>query len=158
MADRIAVMDRGVVRQVARPTELYEHPNSRFVADFIGNMNLLEGTVRHYADGTLVIDVTGLGQVKIPAASMTSGAVSVAVRPEKIKLYTAWPGDTVTAFAAQVYHVAYYGNQTHVFVHTESGVELTATVQNTSRHGGTPMLGERLWVGWAPDDALVLVN
>jgi ABC-type Fe3+/spermidine/putrescine transport system ATPase subunit len=89
---------------------------------------------------------------------MTSGAVSVAVRPEKIKLYTAWPGDTVTAFAAQVYHVAYYGNQTHVFVHTESGIELTATVQNTSRHGGTPMLGERLWVGWAPDDALVLVN
>jgi spermidine/putrescine ABC transporter ATP-binding subunit len=158
MADRIAVIDRGVVRQVARPTELYEHPNSRFVADFIGNMNLLEGTVRHYADGTLVIDVTGLGQVKIPAASMTSGAVSVAVRPEKIKLYTAWPGDTVTAFAATVYHVAYYGNQTHVFVHTESGIELTATVQNTSRHGGTPMLGERLWVGWAPDDALVLVN
>jgi spermidine/putrescine ABC transporter ATP-binding subunit len=158
MADRIAIMDRGVVRQVARPTELYEHPNSRFVADFIGKMNLLEGTVRHYADDTLVIDINRLGRVKIPASHPTSGAVSVAIRPEKIKLYTTRPGDSLTTFAAKVYHVAYYGNQTQVFVHTESGIELTATVQNTSRHGGIPMLGDPVWVGWSLDDALVLVN
>jgi spermidine/putrescine ABC transporter ATP-binding subunit len=158
MADRIAVMDRGVVRQVARPTELYEHPHSRFVADFIGKTNLLEGTVRHHADGVLVVDVSRLGQIKIPASNPTSGTVSVAIRPEKIKLYTTRPVDPVTAFAAEVYHVAYYGNQTQVFVHTESGMALTAMVQNTSRHGGIPMLGDRVWVGWASDDTLVFVN
>ena len=158
MADRIAVMDRGAVQQVASPAELYEHPNSRFVADFIGKINLLEGTVRGYADGTLVIDVAHLGQVRVPAASAVSGAVSVAVRPEKINLYATWPGDGVMAFAAKVDHVAYYGNQTHVFVHTESGIELTVTVQNASRHRKVPMLDERVWVGWAPDDALVLAN
>jgi hypothetical protein len=106
----------------------------------------------------LVVDVNRLGQVKIPATSPVSGVVSVAVRPEKIKLYTTCPGDTMTTFAAKVHHVAYYGNQTQIFVHTESGIELTATLPNTSRHGDLPMLGDPVWVGWVPDEALVLVN
>jgi putrescine transport system ATP-binding protein len=85
MADRIAVMNHGQVQQVARPHELYEHPNSRFAADLIGKMNLFEGTVRDQTDGILVIDTDHLGRVKLPASGVVSGVVSVAVRPEKSK-------------------------------------------------------------------------
>jgi spermidine/putrescine ABC transporter ATP-binding subunit len=158
MADRIAVMNHGKVQQMARPDELYEHPNSRFVADFIGKMNVLEGTVRDQVDGILTIDIDHLGLVRLPAPNAVSGVVSVAVRPEKIRLYAEQPDHTVTAFPAKVYHAAYYGNQTHVFVHTASGIELTVTIQNTSRHGGAPIPGEHLWIGWSPEDALVLAN
>jgi len=158
MADRIAVMDRGRVRQVAGPADLYEHPNSRFVAEFIGKMNLLEGTVRGYGEGRLVIDVDRLGQVSIPSARSVTGAVSVAVRPEKLRLSPAPPSEASIAVAAQVYHVAYYGDQTQVFVRAESGVELMATSQNATRHGGGFTLGQRVWVSWAPDDALVLTE
>ena len=128
------------------------------MADFIGKMNLLAGTVKGRDGDCLVIDVVGLGTMRIPATISASGTIAVAVRPEKMKLYTACPSDDVIAFSATVHHIAYHGNQSHVLVYTQSGIELTATVQNLSRPGSMPRLDERLWIGWAPHDTLVLVD
>jgi spermidine/putrescine ABC transporter ATP-binding subunit len=157
VADRIAVMEGGVVRQVASPAELYDSPNSRFVAGFIGKMNLFEGVVKGMSHHTLVIDVVQLGEMRVPATLTASGAVTVAVRPEKITLYAEPPPADLIAFSAQVMHIAYHGSESHVFVQTESGIECTTTVQNPNRQGIEPSLHTWVWIGWRPDDTLVLV-
>jgi ABC-type Fe3+/spermidine/putrescine transport system ATPase subunit len=156
VADRIAVMERGKVRQVASPAELYESPNCHFVAGFIGRMNLLAGTAKGLAQHTLVIDVAQLGEIRVPATVTATGALWVAVRSEKVKIYTEQPADGTIAFPAKVIHIAYHGSESHVFVHTQAGVELTATIQNANRQGTIPSLHMWVWVGWQPADTLVL--
>ena len=85
VADRIAVMDRGRLMQVAPPAEIYEQPNSRWVADFIGNVNLFEGRVGD--DGTSV-EGTALGRLRVAAKidAEPGATVWVAVRPEKMRM------------------------------------------------------------------------
>jgi spermidine/putrescine ABC transporter ATP-binding subunit len=158
VADRIAVMERGKVRQVASPAELYEHPNSRFVAGFIGKMNLLTGVVKGLAHGTVVIDVSQLGEIRLPATHPVAGAVTVAVRAEKVTIYAERPADDTIAFFAQVIHLAYHGSETHVFVQTEAGVELTITVQHAYPLDTVLSLHAWVWVGWRPEDTLILVD
>ena len=86
MADRIAVMENGVVRQVAPPGELYESPNCRFVADFIGRMNLFSGIVEGHEDGgVLNVKTELLGKLTIPHFEKLSGELHLAVRPEKLE-------------------------------------------------------------------------
>jgi spermidine/putrescine ABC transporter ATP-binding subunit len=158
VADRIAVMERGRVRQVASPAELYERPNSRFVAGFIGKMNLLEGVIKCHAHTTLVIDVAHLGEMRLPATRTAAGAVTVAVRAEKVKIYAERPADDRIAFFAKVIHLAYHGSETHVFVQTEAGVEITIMVQHANPQDAIPSLHAWVWVGWRPEDTLVLVD
>ena len=155
MADRIAVMERGRVRQVADPATLYEHPSCRFVADFIGKVNLFEGTVRDARDGELVLDVPGLGPLRIPHPRPERGEVGVAVRPEKIRLGETRP-DTGFTFEATVEDFAYYGSETHLFLVTEGGVKLSATVPNTDRGPVRLERGARRFVSWRPTDTLIL--
>src|SRR5690606_31617233 len=83
MADRIAVMDQGRILQVAPPQELYEAPNSRMVADFIGTMNLFPARVLGPANSGLRLEAAGLGAFELPDAPPASGEVGIAVRPEK---------------------------------------------------------------------------
>jgi ABC-type Fe3+/spermidine/putrescine transport system ATPase subunit len=158
MADRIAVMENGVVRQISPPDELYEYPNSRFVADFIGKMNLFEGQVKQVNNGHLALEIAGLGEVRVPFSATASGTIGIAVRPEKMKLFTTRPADNMIAFPATVNNIAYHGSESRVFVRTDSGVELMATRQNDSRQGATPRPAEPLWVGWIPEDTLVLIE
>ena len=157
MADRIAVMERGQVRQVADPATLYEHPSCRFVADFIGKVNLFEGTVRDAGDGELVLDVPGLGPLRVPHSKRERGEVGVAVRPEKIRLGEARP-DTGFSFEATVEDFAYYGSETHLFLVTAEGVRLSATVPNTDRGPVRAERGARRFVSWRPADTLVLTE
>ncbi len=114
VADRIAVMDRGRLIQVAPPAEIYEQPNSRWVADFIGSVNLLEGRVG--PDGTSV-EGTALGRLhvgaKIPRRSRRNG-VRVAVRPEQLRMTPNPAADPQAALendvAATLTDVAYLGD------------------------------------------------
>ena len=159
VADRIAVMERGRVRQVASPADLYEHPNCRFVAGFIGKMNLFEGVVKCLARNTVVIDVAQLGEIRLPATRTAADAVTtVAVRAEKVKIYAERPADDTIAFFAKVSHLAYHGSESHVVVQTEAGVELTITVQHATPQGTVPSLHAWVWVGWRPEDTLVLAD
>ena len=158
MADRIAVMERGRVRQVAAPATLYEHPSCRFVADFIGKVNLFEGTVRTLRDGVAALDVEGLGALSVPHPEPVRGKVGVAVRPEKIRLSEARPADAGFSFEATVEDYAYYGSETHLFLVTAEGLRLSATVPNTDRGPVRVERGARRFVSWRPADTLVLTE
>ena len=159
MANRIAVMDAGKVRQIAPPADLYEFPNSRFVADFIGKVNLLDGRVAGFEDGRLLVDVRGLDRIAVPYGGSAQGEISIAVRPEKIRLERTPPANGRIAIRGRVREVAYYGDESHVFVENPTGVTVTANVPNEARTT-TPAvaIGDELWLSWDPADTLVLTE
>jgi putrescine transport system ATP-binding protein len=134
VADRIAVMDRGHLMQVAPPAEIYEQPNSRWVADFIGTVNLLEGRVG--PDGTSV-EGTALGRLRVAAKipAEPGATVWVAVRPEQLRM-TPSPGaaDSQSALesdvAATLTDVAYLGDLSIYRLRTDSGLPLQASHAN----------------------------
>lgn len=156
MADRVAVMEAGRVRQVAPPDELYEFPASRFVADFIGKMNLFEGRVASSHGGVLELSISGLGRLEVPHHGEVSGDIGIAIRPEKLRVSLEQPAQPCICFAAVLDNVAYHGGESHMFFTTDSGAQLTATVQNDTRTKSPMKGGERLWVSWIPGDTLVL--
>ena len=160
MADRVAVMDKGRVLQVASPSELYEYPNCRFVADFIGQMNLFQADVVEHGDGKLIVDVSGLEKsplrVELEADSAPSGEVGVAIRPEKVSLDPSEPAQGRVRFAGVVTEVAYYGNESRVFLQTPAGTRISASVQNRKRDLAQPArVGDTLWVSWPLGDTLL---
>ncbi len=159
MADRIAVMEAGRVRQIATPTELYEQPASRFVADFIGRVNLLDGEVTGTRDGTVEVETRGLGRIAVAHEGPVSGKVCVAVRPEKLTVSGAEPTDAPIRAQGRVRDVAYYGNASHIFVEIAEGFELSANVQNRSRRiEGDFRPGDTVWISWASEDTLLLTE
>jgi len=157
MADRIAVMERGRVRQVAPPSELYEFPNCRFVADFIGKMNLFEGKVSGVRNGNLEVEVRGLNRVAIPHDGAAQGDIAIAVRPEKIELGATPPDADRIKLRGRVTELAYYGDESHVYLENETGVPISANLKNAVRTM-TPSIsiGDELWMSWSPSDTLVL--
>ncbi len=155
MADRIAVIEHGRLLQVASPLELYEYPTSRFVADFIGKMNLFEATNLGCAGGVLSVMVHGLGRLDIPCAETIKGDVGLAVRPEKMLLSRERPSDCL-AFQASVDKISYQGSETRVFLSSDTGINFEVSVRNASRRtAGQPASGS-VWVAWHPSDTLVL--
>ena len=106
VADRIAVMDRGRLAQVATPSEIYERPNSRWVADFIGEVSLIEG--RFSAPGTMQ---TMIGQLRVADAGVALGeTVWLALRPEKIRIGGERPAGGVNAVAGTLHEAGYRGD------------------------------------------------
>lgn len=163
MADRVAVMNNGDVLQVAAPTELYEFPNCRFVADFIGKMNLFDGQVVGVKEKQVLVRAdpiaSKIGDIAIPFGGAAQGEVGIAVRPEKVKLDKAEPKDEPIRLQAKVIELVYYGNESHVFLMTDSGANITVNMKNTSRntHAGI-VKDEALWVSWRPEDTLILTS
>jgi spermidine/putrescine ABC transporter ATP-binding subunit len=159
MANRIAVMDRGRVVQVASPAELYEFPNSRFVADFIGKINLLEARVAGMDNGRLLADAPGIGRVAVPFSGAARSEIGLAVRPEKVKLDRSEPSVGRLRIRGRVREIAYYGDESHVFIEDGSGLVITANVPNDARTTQGPVaVGDEVWVSWAPADTLVLTE
>ncbi len=158
MADRIAVMDRGRVSQIAGPEELYERPASRFVADFIGKVNLIEAKVAETRANEVTFDAKSLGRVSIPHDGAATGDVSLAVRPEKLAISKEKPAPHLIAMHGKVRDVAYYGDTSHVFVATDGGLELMVNVKNDRRVGVPFVPAQPIWVSWSPEDTLVLTQ
>jgi spermidine/putrescine transport system ATP-binding protein/putrescine transport system ATP-binding protein len=160
MANRIAVMNEGKVSQIASPADLYEHPANRFVADFIGKVNLIEARVKSRRNGHLVLSAGSLGDVEVPYDKPVEGSVTLAVRPEKLKLQPDDPArqDLITVHG-KVRDVAYYGDTSHIIVTGKDGIELSINVQNDTRAGGAGVRqGQETWVSWLPRDTLVLTE
>jgi ABC-type Fe3+/spermidine/putrescine transport system ATPase subunit len=153
-------MNEGKVSQIAGPAELYEHPANRFVADFIGKVNLIEARVKGERNGNLILSAKALGEVEVPSDKPAKEGVTLAVRPEKLKLASSEPhGDDLIALPGKVRDVAYYGDTSHVIVTGRDGLELSINVQNDSRAGGTGVKqGQDIWVSWLPRDTLVLTE
>lgn len=160
MADRVAVMESGRVRQLAHPRDLYEYPNCRFVADFIGKMNLFEGVVKTASGGEIAVDINGIGDIRLPFDGSPQGKIGIAIRPEKAMVSAEKPSDDeCLALEGRVTQVAYYGNESHVFVKTESGLDFSVTTQNSERSVvATTNPGDRRWVSWRRKDTLVLAE
>jgi spermidine/putrescine ABC transporter ATP-binding subunit len=160
MASRIAVMNKGAVAQIATPAELYEQPKNKFVADFIGKVNLLEAAITKQKGENKSCDAKGIGKFDMLSDKTCSNEATIAVRPEKLKLSTAEPkGAGLVKVKATIRDVAYYGDTSHVIVDTVAGKELEINVQNDSRTGGAGVeRGQKMWVSFNPHDALLLTE
>ncbi len=160
MASRIAVMEKGAIMQLATPAELYEHPSNRFVADFIGKVNMFDATVLSQKGRALACDAKGLGKVEIPTDKQCSGKVTIAVRPEKIELSKARPTEKgAISAAATVRDVAYYGDWSELVTELADGSHVSINVQNDRREvGAGAKRGDKLWVYWQPEDSLILTE
>src|SRR5690606_1820995 len=115
MADRIAIMEKRQVMQVATPAEVYEAPTTRFVADFVGNGNMLEGTVASRDENRVVITGGSGAQITVEhSGEVHPGAqVAFAIRPEKIKVSSKQPvGSGANAMQGEVWDLAYLGDMT----------------------------------------------
>jgi putrescine transport system ATP-binding protein len=165
MANRIGVMDAGRLEQVATPRELYEAPRSRWVAEFVGDINLFDGEVASREHHRLDISTRDAGTLVVaePRQPVTKATVCVAIRPEKVKLSRRGPvSDAVNSHAINrldgvVTEVSYLGGLTVYKVKLESGAMLRSSMANTARLDiDAYSAGQRVVAWFAPDDCVVL--
>ena len=156
MSDRIAVMHQGRVVQVGTPREVYERPATRFVSDFIGDSNLIDGTVESgAADGTAVRTADGLRLRAAAGAGVAAGRqVTLAVRPERVRLLGEGEGaDNVVG--GTIESANFQGTAVLYRVACDSGRLLLALEPN-DRGGGIRPVGARVRLGWGADDGVIL--
>ena len=168
MATRIAVMSEGRILQVGAPGEIYETPNCRFVADFIGSVNMFPGRVTIDEPDHVVIEgAEGKFHVPHGITGVEGMEVQVAIRPEKMVLQVEAPTAGQRASAAEHGHncvhgkissVAYFGNETHYVVRLASGMELKVSRTNAARHDAGLSREQRVYVWWDGADVVVLTN
>lgn len=155
MADRIALMNKGHIVQSGAPAEIYEQPRTRWAAQFIGDINIVEGRVA--ADGSgVATDTLGLLRAPVPAALKPGDAAVLAVRPEKIALaFHQHAGEN--RIAGTVSEVGYRGDKSLYKVTADGGLSLKAAVANAIRSGGPGIgLNDRVTLSWPADAGLVL--
>ena len=161
MADRIAILDKGEVMQVATPAEVYEAPNSRFVANFVGNVNMFEGTVASRDAGGAQIEGRNLTISTENAGAATAGtSVSFAIRPEKIKVTSRKPAEAdANAAQGEIYDIAYLGDMTVYHVKLDDGQVVKASSLNAARVSEDPLSwNDRAWISFRPDAGVVLTK
>jgi putrescine transport system ATP-binding protein len=164
VAHRIAVMNHGKVAQVAPPRELYEHPASRWVAGFIGDVNLLDGVVTAADPSGVAVEGQGGRRFRATAtagAAVTPGQkVTLALRPEKLRLAAQKPEDAAeNCVAGRVHDIAYLGDISLYRVTLDGGSVMTASVANASRLADRPIGWEdQVWLAWSPEAAVVLTE
>ena len=159
MADRIGVMSDGVLLQVGTPDEIYEHPNCRFTAEFIGETNMFNGRLE--SRGVVCPDFPTPIAIG-PAAGVSQGSeVSVSVRPERVLLSREQPengeGGFINRAAGEVTDIAYLGSYSIYHVRLASGRNVTASVPS-ARWGDAapPTWGDPVWVSWKAPAGVVL--
>jgi len=165
MANRIGVMNAGRLEQVASPRDLYEAPQSRWVAEFVGDVNLFDGAVASREHSRVTVSTSGGATLAVtePRGVAVGTAVSVAIRPEKVKLSRRGPGpDAVSSqrinrLEGEVADVSYLGGLTVYKVRLDSGVVVRSSIANTVRlDRDTYSVGQRVVVWFTPDDCVVL--
>ncbi len=169
MATRIGVMSEGKILQIGKPAEIYETPNCRFVADFIGTVNMFEGTVEVDEADHVVIGSADCKHYVTHGITGTHGMqVQVAVRPEKISIQTQPVEDAEREFPAEIGYnqvrgviaeIAYLGNLTTYHVRLPSGLLLKVTHTNAARRGSAAMTwGDTVYLWWWGSDVVVLTH
>jgi putrescine transport system ATP-binding protein len=165
LATRIAVMDRGGIMQVGTPTEIYEYPNCRFTADFIGSINMFEGRVLSSGGGSVTAASEEIAcplKVDHPGAFTPGTQVWVAVRPEKITIGRAEPAEKdANAVRGQVLDLGYFGDHSLYRVRLENGRIVAVSHQNFRRARDDERQvdwEDEVWLSWTPRAALVLTE
>ena len=166
VSDRIAVMDKGNVVQVATPAEIYEAPNSRYVADFIGDINIFDANVVANASdigkpGLVTLDCEGLKvAVEQECAAATGSQGAFAIRPEKVRISLDQPADSsINSAYGEVWDIGYLGDFSVFIVKLADGRVIRAAQANVSRLVDRPItFGDMVWLNWKPDSGLVLTR
>jgi putrescine transport system ATP-binding protein len=164
VADRIGVMDSGRLEQVATPRQLYEAPASRWIAEFVGDVNMLEGRIENSEQHRLTIATRDAGTIVAaePRQPPTKTTICVAIRPEKVKLSRRGPVSDAGAIAMNrlegvVTEVNYLGGVTTYKVKLDTGATLRASMANTARlEMDAYNASQRVTAWFAPDDCVVL--
>ena len=162
MADRIAVMDRGRLVQVATPPELYEQPQTRFVAEFVGDVTIIEGQVMGQEGGLWRVATPSAAApltVDDPDEVLHGGqAVAIAVRPEKMVIQRdPFPPGTPNVLTGEVWDIGYLGDWTVYRVKLDTGAIVRVSRAIASRFVEAPIVwDERVQLSFAPDAAVIL--
>jgi putrescine transport system ATP-binding protein len=165
VAGRIGVMDAGRLDQVATPRGLYEAPLSRWIAEFIGEVNLFDGQVEQREFNRLMISTRDAGSLAVaePRNPVTKTIVSVAIRPEKVKLSRRGPvadaegARSINRLEGVVTDVSYLGGMTTYKVRLDSGAIVRSSMANTARIDiDAYSLSQRVVAWFTPDDCMVL--
>jgi putrescine transport system ATP-binding protein len=158
VASRVAVMNFGKLVQVDTPGEIYEAPNSAYVADFIGDVNIIEGHAT-VEDKTVAI-AWAEGQPSIvgtPTKPVPAGKVSFIIRPEKVAISAEKPVDRRNALRGKVLDIAYLGSMSTYHVEMPNGKIIKATTSNSRRRSSLPFTWEDdVWLSWSDTAGVVL--
>ncbi len=162
VSSRVAVMNHGRIQQVATPAEIYEFPNSRYVADFIGDINILEGHCQTGADNQLQIHWAE-GITPINATTNTAmrddSECYFAIRPEKISISTSPPADAENVIQGKVLDIAYLGNLSTYHVEVAPGCVIKAQAANQKRLSRRDISWEQtVWLSWTSTAGVVLTQ
>jgi putrescine transport system ATP-binding protein len=169
MATRIGVMSEGKILQIGQPTEIYETPNCRFVADFIGSVNMFTGVIEaDEADHVVIASPECTHYVNHGITGTLGMTVHVAVRPEKMAIQALEPLDAERESLAEVGHnmahgvihdIAYLGSLTTYHVKLDTGATVKVTHTNAARHTTSPLTwGDSVVVWWWGSDVVVLTQ
>jgi spermidine/putrescine transport system ATP-binding protein len=163
MSDRIAVMNEGRILQIGSPAEIYERPRNRFVADFIGQTNFIEGTVARVIDGLAEVEVSGSGIIRGRVADgLPAGEVAVAVRPEKLALAEDFPGSQPplgwNSLSGKIADLIYVGTHTQYLLQLPSGAQVTVHQQNRTTSSAGQSIGDEVTIVFDPEAAAILTG
>ena len=161
LSDRIAVMSQGDVMEMSSPGELYENPQSRFVADFIGTMNFFKCTLKEYADGAAIGASIELGSVKVncdEGVYSVNSEKTLAIRPEKLSLSFEPTNETHNSVRGIMGPSAYLGDRSHFYIYLEGREEpVSVALQNLSGSLENVRSTERdVWLTWSNDAGVIL--
>jgi putrescine transport system ATP-binding protein len=164
MATRIAVMSEGRIMQVGAPSEIYETPATRYVADFIGNVNLMDGSLTaDWPDHVVITCADCTHYVGHGITGVEGMSVSVALRPEKLRLTRERPQESAEWAAGHnqvrgtVKDMSYFGSFTVYHLQLPSGQMLRVSESNTERHRDNPLTwNDTAWASWSPSAQVVL--
>ena len=155
MSDRIAVMDQGLVEQVAGPRELYERPATPFVAGFIGVSNVLHLRPDRTDEGSVVMTVGESERIVAPSGRAgETGEILITVRPEKIKFEDV--GEPASRVSATVVDIVYLGSMTQYIVELPTGEQLTVHRLNDEVRRRPIQVGDRVTLFWAAEHSFVI--
>ena len=162
LSDRIAVMEEGEFVQIGTPNSIYEHPNSKFVADFIGNINMFDAKILKNTDQELAIDCKALGgeiTIQSPDQAINSTELSVALRPEKVIIDKQQPSDEDHYYVKGVVEdFGYFGNLSIFRVRTASGEVIQVSKQNRMRIEDSITWEDEVYLSWVQESLILLDN
>ncbi|MGH6891201.1 MAG: ABC transporter ATP-binding protein [Dongiaceae bacterium] len=156
MSDRIAVMSKGHILQIGNPRDIYDHPAERFVANFIGETNFLDGEVEGVASDKASVRLScggGAIMATFPSGFMPNGKVTVVVRPEHAQVVG---NCTRATLIGTLENIVYFGTDTHYYLRLEDGAEFIVRQQNSRTNPATFAQGDRAGVFIGDNAAQVL--
>jgi len=162
LSSRIGVMTAGEIVQVGTPREIYEYPQNRFVADFIGSVNIFEGRIAEDGEDHIIVASRDAGtDIYVPhgISGVIGQKVAVAVRPEKVQISKGDLGDLRNKLSGTIDEIAYLGNSSVYQVRLDSGKRMRVSQSNLTRSEESALTwNDRVNLGWAGSAGIVVMS